>query len=157
MTPNVQSFENLKLSLSDIVQQITASGFIPQLIIGPGRGGYVPGVMLSHYYGCAFEGFVWQTRDGDHRDSESLIRIISRYPDLNILCVDDINDSGNTLLSIKQVLKDNVTNFENKVKFCTVFNNIESKFMAVDYYAIELHPEDKRWVIFPYEEWWKHP
>jgi hypoxanthine phosphoribosyltransferase len=155
MNKLIHTYTDLKKSLADIIQQITISGFEPQLIIGPGRGAYVPGVMLSHYYGCQFEGFNWQTRDGAIRDYGHLAKIISKYQKQNILCVDDINDTGTTLLGIKQILQDHIQDFENRVKFCTIFSKNTSNFVDVDYYAVEVYADDDRWIVFPYEEWWK--
>lgn len=157
MNQVIQTFDQLKLALSDIVQQINQSGFQPQLIIGPGRGAYVPGIMLSHYYGCAFEGFRWQTRDGVCQDNKTLEHILSKYQKHNILCVDDINDTGTTLLGIRSVLQQHIPEFDQNVKFCTIFSKNTSSFQDLDYYSIEIPAEDDCWIIFPYEEWWKQP
>lgn len=155
MNKLICSHTDLVNALSDITQQINQSGFKPQLIIGPGRGAYIPGVMLSHYYGCAFEGFRWQTRDGNCQDNKTLQHIISKYQKHEILCVDDINDTGTTLLSIQSVLQQHIPEFEQKVKFCTIFSKNTSRFQNLDYYSVEMYADDHRWIIFPYEEWWK--
>jgi uncharacterized protein len=153
----IHTNSDLKVALLDITQQINQSGFRPQLIIGPGRGAYIPGVMLSHYYGCSFEGFRWQTRDGVCQDNKTLEHILSKYQKHNILCVDDINDTGTTLLGIRSVLKEHIQDFEQNVKFCTIFSKNTSDFQDLDFYSIEVVADDDRWIVFPYEEWWKQP
>ena len=62
------TFENVKDDLMTIIRAMTLDAWIPDVIVGPCRGAYISGVMLSHYYEKPFEGFVWQTRDGDQRD-----------------------------------------------------------------------------------------
>ena len=42
--------KKFKHDLSEITRQIALSEFTPDVIIGPGRGAYIMGVMLSHYW-----------------------------------------------------------------------------------------------------------
>ena len=56
--------KKFKHDLSEITRQIALSEFTPDVIIGPGRGAYIMGVMLSHYYSVPFHGFEWQTKPG---------------------------------------------------------------------------------------------
>ena len=93
------SYENLVNDCHTLTREMSVDGYKPNVIIGPGRGGYVMGVMLSHYFDVPFLGFNWQTRDGDFTDKHTLTSIMEEYIDKEILLVDDINDSGTTLLS----------------------------------------------------------
>jgi hypoxanthine phosphoribosyltransferase len=152
------TFTDLKSDLSDIVNQMTSAGYRPDVVIGPGRGAYVPGVMLSHYYGVPFEGFKWQTRDGQDKDSAAVVSILSKYKRRNILFVDDVNDTGETLAGISSVIDEYKTvQPENpvNVRYVTLFNKESSKFKDVDYCARLLTPDHDPWIVFPYEQWWK--
>jgi uncharacterized protein len=152
------SFSDLELGLHDIIQQMTQSSFKPDVIVGPGRGAYVPGVMLSHYYQCQFEGFKWQTRDGKNKDSAQLNNILSKYCRKNILIVDDVNDTGETLSGIKSVI-DEFRSVQPecgiKVSYATLFNKESSDFKDVNYTSTSLTVDYDPWIVFPYEEWWK--
>ena len=150
------SYEELTNDLHKIVNQIDNSKWNPDLIIGPCRGAYIPGVMLSHKYNKPFYGFTWQTRDGNKKDYEELFNILKNNKDKNILMIDDINDSGLTMNGIYDTIKlfkmnENETN--GTIKYCVLFNKIQSTFNHIDYYAKQLTPENNPWVVFPYEEW----
>ena len=66
------SYESLTTDLLTVVRDMHIKNYKPDVIVGPGRGAYFPGVMLSHYFSVPFEGFRWQTRDGNIEDSETL-------------------------------------------------------------------------------------
>ena len=139
--------------LSSIIREMALENWVPDVIIGPGRGGYIAGVMLSHYFNVPFEGFNWQTRDGSSKDLSSLLNILSKYSDVsNILVVDDINDSGLTLEGISEVINKN--SLISNIKYATIFEKSSSSF-ACDWCALELGEDDINWIVFPYEEWWK--
>ena len=100
-----------------------------EVIIGPGRGAYAFGVMMSHYFEVPFEAFRWQTRDAHIEDSETLKHILSKYNDKHVLVVDDINDTGTTLQGINKVIQDYVQSNTNMmayahqdIKFATLFD-----------------------------------
>lgn len=144
------SFDELINDLHYIVDKIKESNWTPDLIIGPCRGAYVPGVMLSHHFKKPFEGFIWQTRDGSEKDSEKLKELIRKNAGKNILLIDDINDSGLTLNGIYE----EINSFDiSNVKVCVLFNKEQSRFRKVDYYSKLLTIENNPWVVFPYEEW----
>ena len=44
-----QSWDILQKYLSDIVRQIALDDYVPDVILGPGRGGYPVGVMSVSY------------------------------------------------------------------------------------------------------------
>ena len=66
-----------------------------------------------------------------------------------ILIIDDINDTGETFLFIKN-------NFggEDRVKTASIIHNAPSKFDKLDYWCYtidkDVHP---CWIVFPWEEW----
>ena len=65
-------YETLTGDLQHIVRDMSVAQYKPDVIVGPGRGAYFPGVMLSHYFDVPFEGFRWQTRDGLLQDESKL-------------------------------------------------------------------------------------
>ena len=157
------SYDDIKKDVGDIAQQLTSDDFKPEVIFGPGRGGYVPGVMLSHYFEVPFHGFEWQTRDHEMiKESTRLETILSKYSMKNILLVDDINDSGSTLLGMDGVVKewDKAENSNNlmlheSLKYATLFDKESSNFSNVEFTANRVKPDEEKWIVFPYEEWWK--
>ena len=157
------SNKDLKNDLSEIARQINVSGWKPEVVIGPGRGAFVMGVMLSHYFEVPFHGFEWQTRDHEMiKESTRLETILSKYSMKNILLVDDINDSGSTLLGMDGVVKewDKAENSNNlllheSLKYATLFDKESSNFSNVEFTANRVKPDEEKWIVYPYEEWWK--
>ena len=155
------SWSDLETDCRIITREMAIEGYKPDVVIGPERGGYPMGVMMSHYFNVPFEGFNWQTRDGKIEDSTTLLNILSKYNGTSILIVDDINDTGTTLNGICKVIEDfDVDNNNLMIKahqditVCTLFNKTMSSFKNVDYYARECTPDYDPWIVFPYEEWW---
>ena len=157
------SFADLQGQLADINNQISKDRYNPEVIIGPGRGAYIPGVMLSHYFEVPFHGFEWTTRDhGMIKEATRLETILSKYNSKNILIIDDINDSGETLTAIDDVVMQFDAEENNQmfylhetVKYATLYDKESSKFDKVSYAGKIVTPEEERWIVFPYEEWWK--
>ena len=145
------TFDELKLDLHSIVKKIEVDEWIPDIIIGPCRGAYIPGVMLSHHFKKPFEGFVWQTRDGTKKDLNKLEEIIKENKGKKVLLIDDINDSGLTLTAIVNEI--NKVDPSINLKTCVIFSKTQSRFSSVDYFSKQLTPENNPWVVFPYEEW----
>ena len=148
------SYDEMISDCRVIVRAMAHDNFKPDVIEGPGRGAYPFGVMLSHYFEVPFEAFRWQTRDGKIEDSETLQHILSKYKDKKILIVDDINDTGTTLIGINEVVN-GLDFFNQSISYATLFDKESSKFSKVDYTANVVLPDQERWIVFPYEEWWK--
>ena len=148
------SYDEMISDCRVIVRAMAHDNFKPDVIVGPGRGAYPFGVMLSHYFEVPFEAFRWQTRDGKIEDSESLQHILSKYKDKKILIVDDINDTGTTLIGINEVVN-GLDFFNQSISYATLFDKESSKFSKVDYTANVVLPDQERWIVFPYDEWWK--
>ena len=125
----------------------------PDLIIGLGRGGLVPAVMLSHHLEVPMEALMWQTRDGDFRSLNHLhdALVLHSYREgERILIVDDINDTGRAMLDITKIVEERaqLNNWTYTYETAVLFERDTSAFKA-DYVAEQL--EDDRWIQFPWE------
>ena len=156
------TWDNLSSDLGDLVNQMAKESYKPDVILAPGRGGFPPGVMLSHYFEVPFHGFEWQTRDGAVEDSRHLEQLLSKYIGQNIIIIDDINDSGKTLTGIHSVAlgleKDSekaIFFLHEGLKYVTLYDKLSSKFGEVKFTANEVAQDEEQWIVFPYEEWWK--
>lgn len=144
------------MDLQSIVRDMAVDNYKPDVVIGPGRGAYLMGVMLSHYFDIPFRGFNWQTRDGHFEDVKTLEHILEKYKDSRILLVDDINDTGTTLSHIDEAIYSYALEevIDIDVKCATLLTKTTSQYEDVDFYARELTPDYDPWVVFPYEQWW---
>ena len=84
--PTIQkiSWKHHDLLVKRLARTIGVDHRIAQ-IVALGRGGFVPGVQLSHLLNIPLVPLMWQTRDGN---------VIDKYvTDKHSWIVDDINDS----------------------------------------------------------------
>lgn len=154
--------------VQNICQQIVASKWQPDYVVGISRGGLTPAVMISHYFDVPMKPLQVSLRDGGDCVSDCGMAEDAMGFDgepKNILIVDDINDSGATLNWIMEdwpstclpndARWQNVWN--NNVKFAVIVDNLSSKCnIKVDYSAIEVNKaEEDVWIEFPYEIWWR--
>ena len=84
-----------------IASQVRKSNWQPDYIVGLTRGGLMPAVLLSHELGIPCETLKVALRDGEIQESKTWMAE-DAYDGKKILIVDDINDTGNTLLWIQE-------------------------------------------------------
>jgi hypoxanthine phosphoribosyltransferase len=157
----------------DIARQINNSNWRPDYIVGIGRGGLVPAVLLSQYMGVKMMSLDISLRDGGETVSncgmaedafgyENHDPMCSGDGRKNILIVDDINDQGSTIAWIKQDWQagclPNDERWEHvwgqNVRFATLTNNLASK-ESVDYSVWEVNKaEEDCWLVYPWEDFW---
>ena len=137
---------------SEVIRQVAKDGVVPEVIIAPMRGGADFGIKLSNYFDVPFVPVVWQTRDGEVKDVQSLTAILDKYWGHVVFLVDDICDSGKTLSEMIEVIR-----AEEFVDFyvAVAIENIESK-VKIDYAGREISRSiEDQWFVFPWEDWWK--
>ncbi len=169
------NIEDIKTQVLDIAQQIYASNWRPDYIVGITRGGLIPATMLSHYLETTLHTLDVRLRDGNSlqsnlqmaADASGITKTSFTHEEVsepkNILVVDDINDSGATfdwivndwmnapipgVKSWDKVLGSNV-------RFASLVNNEGSRFKDITYTSLLINKtEDPSWVVFPWENWW---
>jgi len=135
----------MEYDLSRICDTMSLDAYNPDVIVGLSRGGLVPGVMLSHHLAVPFIPLQWQTRDGNVQDILAFKKILDNNIGKQILVVDDINDTGETLSGIRSQ-----TGFEDHVRYAVLLQK-EGTIFTPNYVA--RHVQDE-WVVFPFEDWY---
>jgi len=150
--------------IAKICRDITLSKWRPDLIVGIGRGGLLPAVMISQYFDIKMNSLDISLRDGG--DTVSNCGLASDvYDGMNILVVDDINDTGATFnwlmedwrsSALPSAIRWNNDIWNKTVKFAVVVDNLSSQCKnKMDFTGIEVNKaENNVWIEFPYEEWW---
>jgi hypoxanthine phosphoribosyltransferase len=139
--PSRLSDRDVKKHVSSIINQMVRANFKPDIVIGLSRGGIVPALLVSHYFNC--ECYIRNKED-------TLFEV--EFPQRNILVIDDINDSGNTLTAVNHELYQDLELRE--IKYATLINNESSSF-TVDFSGIDFNRlEQSDWFDFPWEKWW---
>lgn len=153
--------KQMRGDLQEILRQMTVEGFTPDVVVGIARGGLVPATMLSHYLGKPLQVINYSLRDSkvSHvSEINDLVRVLEAGK--TVLIIDDICDSGETLRKVVdeavELFSDSMEEFKARCKVACLWNNISQDVFEADYVGREIsRAEDDRWVIFPYEEWWK--
>jgi hypoxanthine phosphoribosyltransferase len=139
--PSRLTDRDVKKHVSSIINQMVRTNFKPDIVIGLSRGGIVPALLVSHYFNC--ECYI--------RNKEDTLFDVE-FPQRNILVIDDINDSGNTLTAVNHELYQDLELRD--IKYATLINNESSSF-TVDFSGIDFNRlEQSDWFEFPWENWW---
>ncbi len=139
--------------LSDVravVRHIVTDGWMPDFIVGVGRGGLIPAVYVSHALNVP-------ALSVDHSSKvpgfgTELLRQVAGKSAAGekLLFLDDINDSGGTIEEIRRLLVDYGCDVS-KIRFAVLLDNIRSQ-ARVDYRSQTIdRAVDKRWFVFPWE------
>jgi len=161
------SWKDVEGACLDIARQVITSQWRPDYIVGITRGGAIPAVMLSQFFGVPMRPLQVSLRDGGDCVSDLGMAedAFGHEEDpKNILIVDDINDQGSTIAWIKQDWPSGCFPDHNQwtktwghnVRFATLTNNIASK-ETVDYSVWEVNKaEEDCWLVYPWEEFWRN-
>lgn len=150
----------LKKYVAEILRQMSADNFRPELIIGVTRGGALPAILISQYLDIKMVGLDVCLRDHQGYGPESNCWAAEDAQNgEKILIVDDINDSGAT---INWIIKDwdcpaGSIKWGENVRFAVIVDNEASKATVTPQYCGETinKAEKDEWICFPWEEWWK--
>lgn len=129
---------------------ITASGWLPDHIVGIGRGGLVPGAYLSHRTGISLLSVDYSA--GVPGFSEELLAKLAAETQrgTRIMLVDDINDSGKTITALRNAFL-GAGGAAEHFRVGVLIDNVRSP-AKVDYRARSIdRAEDKSWFVFPWE------
>jgi len=146
--------------IGKIVRHMYKDNWRPEYIVGLTRGGLIPAVILSHYIDVPMHTLKVSLRDGGDVESNCWMAD-DAYDGVNILVVDDINDTGATLewitkdwpLSCHPKDKQWSEVWGNNVRFATLIDNLSSKFSyKVNYTGKEINKaEEDVWIVYPWE------
>lgn len=140
------SWSDIEVSIKDINEQILYTKWIPDIIIGIANGGSIPATMLSKISNIPCKIVTVQLRDGTIQETLDIDDIHSKYGK-NILIMDEINDTGETLAWIL----DNWQLSTSDTKIATLTYNAGSG-IKTDFYHWKIDKRiDPVWIVYPWE------
>lgn len=142
--------ERFLADLETVARRIEDDGWRPDFLVGIGRGGLVPAAYLSHRTGIPMLSVDVSSGEPGFAD-ELLAKLAAKMRQgLNILIVDDINDSGTTIAFLRDAIA-TYGGIADRLRIAVLINNVSSRARA-DYCAEEIdRTVDKRWFVFPWE------
>ena len=133
-----------------IAAALDADDWTPDHIVGIGRGGLVPGAYLSHRTGISLLSVDHSSGVPGFADELLGKLAAATRGGRRILLVDDINDSGRTIESLRRSLIEQGGEVEH-VRVAVLIDNASSA-ARVDYRSRTIdRASDKRWFVFPWE------
>ncbi|WP_156679782.1 phosphoribosyltransferase [Sphingomonas profundi] len=144
------AYERFVADVQAIAARLEADDWRPDFIVGIGRGGLVPGAYLSHRTGISMLSVDYSSKVAGFSD-ELLAKLATMSrADRRILFVDDINDSGATLMYLRDAIVGHGGVPANQ-RIAVLINNSRSR-ATVDYCSRTIDREvDKDWYVFPWE------
>lgn len=156
--PIVYTHTEFVSDIKNLANDILASKWIPDLIVGVVRGGCVPAVYLSHKLKTPMVTINCSLRDAKTGgfDPLALLPVVTAASaGKKVLIVDDIVDGGDTIAVLRQeiakIASERVDALQN-VRVTSLWFNPSQTQATVDYYANTMdRAHDPRWVVFPWE------
>lgn len=144
------AYETFLDGVQILASRIDDSGWLPDFIVGIGRGGLVPAVYVSHRLNLPMLSIDHSSKVSGFAE-ELLGKVAEKSAaGVRLLFIDDINDSGGTIAQIRMLLSRSGCH-EDNLRFAVLIDNMSSK-VQVDYHAETIdRAHDKRWFIFPWE------
>jgi hypoxanthine phosphoribosyltransferase len=155
MNKRYVSWDTIDHQVRKVITAFKNDGFEPDLIVGVVRGGAIPAVWISNITGIPSEMAKVSFRDDAVQHpvlSVTLLKKITQ-PNFKTLIVDDINDSGETLIWIQSKIREYDQEAEKQVKYACLMDNTPSMFTDLDYRAEKINKDiDPEWIVFPWEK-----
>lgn len=163
------TWQQLETDVVKLALKIAQSDWRPDYIVGISRGGCVPAVMLSHALNLPMKPLQVSLRDhtesvSDCGMAEDAFGYVSHDlrddSAMNILIVDDINDSGATFNWIRSDWQSSCLPTEPRwaevwgqnVRFAVLHNNEASEFTDISFAANYINKaENDVWMVYPWE------
>lgn len=144
------AYETFLEDVAEVARKLEAESWVPDFLVGVGRGGLVPAAFLSHRLDIPMLSVDVSSGDADFCD-ELLVKLAGKTTGgRRILIIDDINDSGNTIESFRAALAAHGCD-GSCVRVAVLISNLRSP-AAVDYWSRTIDRAlDKRWFVFPWE------
>ncbi|HEY0148773.1 MAG TPA: phosphoribosyltransferase family protein [Allosphingosinicella sp.] len=144
-------YEDFLADVAAVAQSIAADPWRPDFIVGIGRGGLVPAAYLSHRLDLPMLSVDVSSGEPGFA-AELLVKLAAKMQaGRRILIVDDINDSGGTIISLREALSAHAGESGEMLRVAVLLNNVRSRATIEHCSRTIDRAEDKRWFVFPWE------
>jgi len=137
--------------LSNVVSEtIIKSGIKYDTIIALGRGGLIPGAILSYKLDIKnLQNLGINTRHDDGKYLETLVYQKPNSISGNVLVVDDINDSGKTFEAVNSLIKTEYPDI-GELLYCSLTTKHDTEFNENTISGEIINTSD--WLVFPWDK-----
>jgi len=142
---SLQEFYDLSFSLAQV---ITASGFQPDIVIAIARGGFPPARFLCDFLNVKAMTSItlrhYTAAGASNPQASILYPLAADIANQNVLLVDDVNDTGETL----QLARDYLVGLGPQELKTAVLHEKMNSIFRVDFMAESV--SEWRWIIYPW-------
>ena len=144
------TWDNIDFLTQCLTEQIKNKNMQFDCVLALGRGGLIPGAMLSYKLDIKnLQNFGINTRHDDGKYLETLIYQKPSTITGNVLVVDDINDSGKTFESINSLIKTEYPNVS-ELLYCSLTTRHNTTFNENTISGEIINTSD--WLVFPWDK-----
>ena len=141
------TWDDIQSLAEKTADMIKKDGFNADIMIAISRGGFDPARIISDQLGIrkiASLQIIYYSSVGEKREKpEILFPLNAQIEGLKVLVVDDVSDSGHSLIAAKKYIEEQGVA---EVKIATLHHKPWSEFKP-DYYADEVD----KWILYPWE------
>lgn len=142
------TWKKIETMTKSLITQMDKDKWQPEAVWGLLRGGLTPAILISQHYNIPMYSWHNTLRDNVHYEFQPNWE--DDWSNKHCLIVDDINDSGATILSCQEQ-----TAKYSQVKYA-VLQHKETSPAKIDYYAQYIDKSKcNEWIVYPWEEWSK--
>lgn len=143
----IPSWERIHLFSIEVAEKVKRSKYNPDIIVGISRGGWIPARIISDLLEKSVLANVsveFYEQLGETKGKPTITQPISiSVKEKKLLLVDDVADTGQSLVLVKKYLKDEGAS---EIKIVSIYYKPWS-IIIPDYYQ----EETNLWIIFPWE------
>ncbi len=141
------TWDDVQAAAEKTADKIKQDGFIPDIMIAISRGGFDPARIISDQLGirklASLQVIYYSSVNEKMKEPQVLFPLNAQIKGLKVLVVDDVSDSGHSLMAVKKYTEDKGAAI---VKVATLHHKPWSEFKP-DYYADMVD----KWILYPWE------
>jgi len=143
----ISRWRDIELLTLKLASKLVDEGYIPEVLVGILRGGWIVARLLSDYLGIDYIGSVeikfYKGIEDRHEKPVLTQPLVINVRDRSVLIVDDVADSGKTLQLATDLLR---LYGPKEVKTASLYVKPRS-IITPDYFVLKTD----KWIIFPWE------
>lgn len=141
------TWDDVQAAAEKTADKIKQDGFIPDIMIAISRGGFDPARIISDQLSirklASLQVIYYSSVNEKMKEPQVLFPLNAQIKGLKVLVVDDVSDSGHSLMAVKKYTEDKGAAI---VKVATLHHKPWSEFKP-DYYADMVD----KWILYPWE------
>ena len=149
------NWADIDAMIDRVIASYTHDNWIPDVVVGVIRGGAIPAMWISNRTGIKADTIKASFRDDVIKHPHLPVTFLKRcaHSGDRVLIVEDINDTGETLIWIQNQIRAYQPDADRNVRYAALMDNTPSKFTDLNYHAETINKDSNpAWIVFPWEK-----